>query len=216
RRVWHPYTEMSSYIAETDPLVVTRAEGSRLYDIDGRSYLDANSSWWAALLGHNHPRLVAALDRQAEQLCHCALAGITHPEAALLAEELCHVAPKGLERVFFSDNGSTSVEVAVKIAVQFARQNGAPKRTRFVALEGTFHGETTGAASLDDVEIFRRPFAGILFDCVHVASPGDAGAYARAWSELERALAGAPDEIAAVVLEPRVQGAAGMRIYGAD
>jgi adenosylmethionine-8-amino-7-oxononanoate aminotransferase len=216
RRVWHPYTEMSSYIAETDPLVVARADGARLYDVDGRSYLDANSSWWAALLGHNHPRLVAALGRQAQQLCHCALAGITHPEAALLADELCRIAPKGLERAFFSDNGSTSVEVAVKIAVQFARQNGAPKRARFVALEGAFHGETVGASSLGGVEVFRRPFAGILFDCVHVASPGDSGAYARAFDELDRAVNAAPDEIAAVVLEPRVQGAAGMRIYGAD
>src|SRR5262249_44584773 len=149
-------------------------------------------------------------------MCHCALAGITHPEAALLAEELCAIAPRGLERVFFSDNGSTSVEVAVKIALQFARQNGAPKRTRFVALEGAFHGETLGAASLGGVEVFRRPFAGVLFDCLHLASPGDAGAYARAFDELERAMANAPDEIAAVVLEPRVQGAAGMRVYAAE
>jgi adenosylmethionine-8-amino-7-oxononanoate aminotransferase len=216
RRVWHPYTEMSSYIAETDPLVVARAEGPRLFDVDGRSYLDANSSWWSALLGHNHPRLVAALGRQAQTLCHVALAGITHPEAALLADEICAIAPKGLERVFFSDNGSTSVEVAVKLAVQFARQNGAPKRTRFVALEGAFHGETTGASSLGGVEVFRRPFAGILFDCVHVASPGDPAAYARAFEDLGRAVGSAPDEIAAVVLEPRVQGAAGMRMYGAE
>jgi adenosylmethionine---8-amino-7-oxononanoate aminotransferase len=216
RRVWHPYTEMGSYIAETDPLVVERAAGPRLYDVDGRAYLDANSSWWVASLGHNHPRLVAALVRQAERMCHCALAGITHPEAALLADELVTTAPRGLERVFFSDNGSTSIEVAVKIAVQFAAQNGAPRRSRFVALEGAFHGETVGAASLGGVEVFRRPFAGILFDCVHVASPADRDAYARALDDLGRALAGAADEIAAVVLEPRVQGAAGMRIYGAD
>jgi adenosylmethionine-8-amino-7-oxononanoate aminotransferase len=216
RRVWHPYTEMGSYIAGTDPLVIARAEGSRLFDVDGRSYLDANSSWWVASLGHNHPRLVAALRRQSEELCHCALAGITHPEAALLADELCSIAPPGLERVFYSDNGSTSVEVAVKIAVQFAVQNGAPRRRRFVALEGAFHGETVGAASLGGVEVFRRPFAGILFDCVHVEPPADDAAYARAFDDLDRAVGAAPDEIAAVVLEPRVQGTAGMRIYGAD
>jgi adenosylmethionine-8-amino-7-oxononanoate aminotransferase len=216
RRVWHPYTEMGSYIAKTDPLVVDRAAGPRLYDVDGRSYLDANSSWWVATLGHNHPRLVAALARQAERLCHCALAGITHSEAALLADELVQIAPPGLERVFFSDNGSTSIEVAVKIAVQFAAQNGAPRRSRFVALEGAFHGESVGAASLGGVEVFRRPFADILFDCVHVASPADRDAYARALEDLGRALAGAADEIAAVVLEPRVQGTAGMRIYDAD
>jgi adenosylmethionine---8-amino-7-oxononanoate aminotransferase len=214
RRVWHPYTEMGSYIAETDPLVIARAEGARLFDVDGRSFLDANSSWWVCALGHRHPRLVEALRRQAEQLCHCSLAGITHPEAAHLAEELCAIAPRGLERAFFSDNGSTSVEVAIKLAVQFAAQNGAPKRRRFIALEGAFHGETVGATSLGGVEVFRRPFAGIVFDCVHVAPPGDGESYARAFEAIDRALRAAPDEIAAVVLEPRVQGAAGMRIYG--
>jgi adenosylmethionine-8-amino-7-oxononanoate aminotransferase len=213
RRVWHPYTEMGSYIAETEPLVIARGEGSRLFDVDGRSFLDANSSWWVAALGHNHPRLVAALRRQTEALCHCSLAGITHPEAAHLAEELCQIAPRGLERVFFSDNGSTAVEVAIKLAVQFAAQNGARARNRFVALEGAFHGETVGVTSLGGVEVFRRPFAGILFDCVHVPSPADEGAYGRAFESIDRALAAAPDEIAAVVLEPRVQGAAGMRMY---
>ncbi|HMI83955.1 MAG TPA: adenosylmethionine--8-amino-7-oxononanoate transaminase [Polyangiaceae bacterium] len=213
RRVWHPSTEMGSYIAQTNPLVVARAAGSRLFDIDGRSFLDANSSWWVCTLGHGHPRLVAALRRQAEELCHCSLAGIAHPEAAHLAEELCAVAPSGLARVFFSDNGSTSVEVAIKLAVQFAAQNGAPKRRRFLALEGAFHGETVGATSLGGVEVFRRPFAGIVFDCVHVAPPASGEAYARAFEALDRALRTASDEIAAVVLEPRVQGAAGMRIY---
>jgi adenosylmethionine-8-amino-7-oxononanoate aminotransferase len=213
KRIWHPYTEMSSYIATTDPLVVVRGEGARLFDADGRSFIDANSSWWVASLGHNHPRLVSALRRQTEALCHCSLAGITHPEAAQLAEELCAIAPPGLERVFFSDNGSTAVEVAIKLAVQFAVQNGAPKRRRFVALEGAFHGETVGVTSLGGVEVFRRPFAGILFDCVHVPPPADGPAYERAFQTLDRVLGAAPEEIAAVVLEPRVQGAAGMRIY---
>jgi len=213
RRVWHPYTEMGDYIAHGDPLVIARAEGARLFDVDGRAYLDANSSWWVATLGHNHPRLVAALKRQADRLCHCSLAGIIHPEAALLAEELCAVAPAGLERVFFSDNGSTAVEVAVKLAVQFAAQNGAPRRTRFVALDGAFHGETVGATSLGGVPVFRRPFAGILFDCVHVPAPADGAAYLRAFEELAKVMAQAADEIAAVVLEPRLQGAGGMRIY---
>ena len=216
RRVWHPYTEMGSYISETDPIVVARARGPRLFDVDGRSYLDANSSWWVSTLGHNHPRLVAALARQAETLCHCALAGITHPEAALLADELCRVAPPGLERVFFSDNGSTSVEVAIKMALQFAEQNGAPRRRRFVAMEGAFHGETLGAASLGGVEVFRRSFSDVLFDCIRVPWPADGEAYGRAFEALERALAGSPDEIAAVVLEPCLQGAAGMRVYPAE
>jgi adenosylmethionine-8-amino-7-oxononanoate aminotransferase len=211
--VWHPYTEMGSYIARTDPLVIARAEGSRLFDVDGQSYLDANSSWWVATLGHNHPRLVQALTRQAETMCHCALAGITHPEAAQLADELCRVAPPGLTRVFFSDNGSTAVEVAIKMAVQLAVQTGRPRRNRFLTLESAFHGETVGASSLGGVEVFRRPFAGILFDCLRIEPPSTTARYARAFEELGRAVENGADQIAAVVLEPRVQGAAGMRIY---
>jgi adenosylmethionine-8-amino-7-oxononanoate aminotransferase len=213
RHVWHPYTEMSEYIATGDPLVIARASGSRLFDLDGTAYIDANSSWWVASLGHDHPRLLAALERQAREMSHVALAGITHPGVALLAEELCKVAPSGLTRVFFSDNGSTSVEVAVKMAVQLAVQTGRPRRKRFVTLEAAFHGETVGATSLGGVEVFRRPFAGILFDCVRVAPPSEADGYARAFDDLTRAIEHAPDEIAGVVLEPRVQGAAGMRIY---
>jgi adenosylmethionine-8-amino-7-oxononanoate aminotransferase len=213
RRVWHPYTQMAQYMAETDPFVIVRAAGARLHDADGRSYIDGNSSWWVSALGHNHPRLVAALAAQARDLCHCSLAGTIHPQAALLAEELCNVAPRGLDRVFFSDNGSTAVEVAVKMAVQLAVQNGAPRRNRLLALGGAFHGETVGAASIGGIDVFRRPFAGILFDCIRVPSPADPGAYDRAFENLGRAVRTAADEIAAVVIEPVVQGASGMRIY---
>ena len=216
RYVWHPYTEMGSYVRDYEPLVIVRAEGSRLFDADGRSYIDSNSSWWVASLGHNHPRLVAALKRQAEELAHCALAGITHPQAAFLAKELVEVAPPGLSRVFFSDNGSTAVEAAIKMAAQFFAQNGEPRRKRFVALEGAFHGETVGVASLGGVEVFRKPFAGLLFDCIHVPSPADANAYEQAFDALTRAVKNAASEIAAIVLEPLVQGASGMRIYDAD
>jgi len=107
---------MSRYRETVDPLVVVRAEGSRLFDADGSSYIDANASWWTSTLGHNHPKLVEALQRQAEKVCHTALAGITHPYVTSLAERICGVAPQGLEHVFFSDNGSTAVEVAMKLA----------------------------------------------------------------------------------------------------
>jgi adenosylmethionine-8-amino-7-oxononanoate aminotransferase len=213
RYVWHPYTPMQQYRDETDPLVIVRAEGARLHDADGRSYLDANSSWWVAALGHGHPRLVAALKRQADVLCHTALAGITHAPAVELAEALVGVAPSGLTHVFFSDDGSTAVEVAMKLALQYWAQNGRPARRRFLALEGAFHGETLGVTALGGVEVFRRPFAGVLLDCVHVSAPGDSVAYARAFEALERAVREGADSIAAVVLEPIVQGAAGMRLY---
>ncbi len=211
RFLWHPYTPMRDYLEHGRPLVIERAEGARLYDIDGKQYLDGNSSWWAALLGHGHPRLRAALHRQADQLCHTSLAGVTHEAAALLAEELVGAAPAGLDRVFYSDDGSTAVEVAVKLALQFSSLEGRPERRRFVALDGAFHGETLGATALGGVEIFRRPFAGVLLDCIHVP-PCDDG-HARAFDALEQALASDPEHIAAVVLEPVVQGAAGMRIY---
>jgi len=216
RHLWHPYTPMGPYRDATDPLVIERAEGVTLHDVDGRAYLDANSSWWAATLGHNHPRLVAALREQAGRLCHTALAGITHEPAAHLAAELAAVAPEGLEHVFLSDNGSTAVEVAMKMALQYWQQNGRPARKRFVALEGAFHGETLGVTALGGVEVFRRPYAGVLLDCIHVPSPGDDAAQARAFDALAAELESRGDEIAAVVLEPLVQGASGMRIHAPE
>ncbi len=213
-RVWHPYTAMDDYVANVDPLVVARAKGAWLEDADGRRYLDGNSSWWVAGLGHGHPRLVRALAEQAATLAHCSLAGTTHEAGARLAEELCAIAPAGLTRVFYTDNGSTSIELAVKMAVQMWRQLGAPKKTRFVALDGAFHGDSVGAASLGGVEIFRRPFGGILFDCVRAPFP-DGDGYARAFEAMMRIVREKKDELAAVVVEPIVQGAAGMRVYDA-
>jgi adenosylmethionine-8-amino-7-oxononanoate aminotransferase len=214
RFVWHPYTPMDRYVESVDPLVVDRAEGALLFDADGRSYIDANSSWWVATLGHNHPRLVAALVRQALRLCHTSLAGVTHEGAALLAEELVAIAPPGLSRVFYSDDGSTAVEAAIKMAAQLWRNEGRPEKARFVALDGAFHGETVGAASLGGIEVFRRPFAGVLFDCLRVPAPGGGGdAHGPVFAALSELLATRGREIAAVVLEPLVQGASGMRIY---
>ena len=219
RRVWHPYTAMDDYAERVDPLVVVRAEGARLYDADGRSYLDANSSWWVAALGHGHPRLVAALERQARAFPHVSLAGVTHAPAAELAEALCKVAPgaggpRELAHVFYSDDGSTAVEVALKLALQYWAQNGRPERRAFVALEGGFHGETLGCTAVGGVEVFRRPFAEALAQVFHVPSPGDP---ARSLDEALAALAGVlareAERVAALVLEPIVQGAAGMRIY---
>lgn len=210
RHVWHPYTPMQEYVSETNPLVLERASGSRLYDVDGRSYIDANSSWWSAVLGHDHPRLIAALSAQLASMPHVALAGITHESAAELAAALATRAPS-LPRVFYSDDGSTSIEVALKLAVQYWHQNGRPERTRFVALEGAFHGDTLGATALGGVEVFRRPFASVVLDCVHV--PPDPSGYELAFERLSHIVEREGDQIAAVVLEPIVQGAAGMRLY---
>jgi adenosylmethionine-8-amino-7-oxononanoate aminotransferase len=200
--------------AAKDPIVVTAARGSRLEDADGRSYLDGNSSWFVATLGHAHPRLVARVQKQVEELAHCAMAGITHEPGARLADALCRIAPSGLTRAFFTDDGSTAVEVAVKMAVQFWQQSGAPRKTRFVALDGAFHGDSIGAASLGGIEVFRRPFGAILFDCVHVPFP-DPDAHARAFEALARLVKDEGDRIAAVVVEPVVQASSGMHVYDA-
>ncbi|HMJ12255.1 MAG TPA: adenosylmethionine--8-amino-7-oxononanoate transaminase [Polyangiaceae bacterium] len=214
RHVWHPYTAMGPYLAHTEPLVIESARGARLFDRDGRSYLDGNSSWWTCVLGHGHPRIVAALHEQAERLCHTSLAGVTHEHAALLAEEIVQTAPAGLSRVFFSDDGSTAVEVALKLALQYWQQNGRAKRTRFLALDGAFHGETLGATALGGVEVFRRPFASVVLDCIHVPPAHDG--HERAFAALEQSVRDHADSLAAVVLEPMIQGAAGMRTYDAE
>jgi adenosylmethionine-8-amino-7-oxononanoate aminotransferase len=216
RRVWHPYTSMDDYAKHVDPIVVVRAEGAWLHDADGSAYLDANSSWWVASLGHNHPRLVAALEKQARENCHSALAGMTNPSAAELAEALCAVAPATLEHVFFSDDGSTAVEVALKLSVQYWAQNGRPERTRFAALDDGFHGETLGSTAIGGVELFRRPFRGVLAECFHLPSPGDPhGSLDRAVAALERLFEREADTIACLVVEPMVQGAAGMWMHDA-
>ncbi|WNG32739.1 adenosylmethionine--8-amino-7-oxononanoate transaminase [Archangium minus] len=212
RHVWHPYTAMDEYIAKTDPLVVVRAEGPYLYDADGTRYLDANGSWWVSTLGHRHPRLVRALTEQAGSLPHTSLAGVTHEPAARLAQELVALAP-GLSRVFYSDNGSTAVEVAIKMAAQYWAQNGRPRRTRFITLSGAFHGETIGATSVGGVEVFRDVFGPLLFDVVHVPSPAEPAGWEHAFARVEATLREHPDEIAAVILEPLIQGAAGMQMY---
>src|SRR5690606_32709402 len=135
RAVWRPYTSSEDH-ERHEPLVIVGAEGASLIDADGRRYIDASGSWWCNNLGHAHPRLREALKRQADALMHCTFAGVTHEPAARLAEELLDVAPPGLARVFFSDNGSTSVEVALKMAFQYWQQNGRPERDRFLVLPG--------------------------------------------------------------------------------
>jgi len=215
-RVWHPYTEMSRYQRETEPLVVVRGRGSKLEDADGREILDGNASWWTATLGHNHPRLTKALETQMQKICHTALAGIAHPGASELAEEICAVAPPGLEHVFYSDNGSTSVEVAMKLALQYWAQNGRPRRVAFVALEEAFHGETLGVTALGGVDVFRDPFSKVLLECQHIPSPASEGGHEAALARLAEIFEADSDRIAALVVEPMVQGAAGMRMYSAD
>lgn len=213
-RVWHPYTQMQEYLEQTEPLVLESAQGSRFRDVDGRSYIDGNASWYCCALGHQHPRLVKALSAQAEKMCHVPLAGIAHEPSARLAEELCTVAPAGLSRVFYSDDGSTAVEVSLKLALQYWAQNGRPERTRFLALDGGYHGDTMGAVSVSGIEVFRRSFGNVLIDCLR--APTGADGYQQAFDVLGQLLSAHAGELAAVIVEPIAQGAVGMRIYPPD
>jgi adenosylmethionine-8-amino-7-oxononanoate aminotransferase len=210
-RVWHPYTPMDAW-QDADPIVVARARGALLEDVDGRTYLDGNASWWVAALGHGHPRLLRALAEQASTLAHCSLGGITHEPAARLAEDLIAIAPPNLTRVFYVDDGSTAVDAAIKMCAQGWRQLGRPEKRRFVALDGAFHGDTIGATSLGGVEVFRRPFGAVTFECVHAPSPAEA-TFEKAFGAMARLVREGASSIAAVFVEPVVQGSAGMRMY---
>jgi len=204
RHCWHPYTQHG---VEEQVLPVVRAEGALLGLADGRELVDGISSWWATLHGHGHPMLVGAMARQAAQLDHVLFAGATHEPAVALAERLVARAPGQLSRVFYSDDGSTAVEVALKMVLQAWVQREQPERRVFVALEGGYHGDTFGAMSVGDPEPFFRAYAPLLFESRRAAPNG--AAVAAALEELGPRAAG-------LIVEPLVQGAAGMCMYSVD
>jgi len=204
RHVWHPFTQAAT---EPAPIAIREARGSRLVMDDGAELVDGISSWWATLHGHGEPRLVEAAREQMSRLDHVLFAGATHEPAVALAEALARVTPEGLTRTFFSDDGSTSVEVALKIALQAHAQRDEPGRRVFVALEGGYHGDTFGAMSVGDPDPFFMPFAPFLFEVERV--PATAEAIVAALDELGERAAG-------VILEPRLQGAAGMQLHGEE
>ncbi|WP_295910395.1 adenosylmethionine--8-amino-7-oxononanoate transaminase [uncultured Xanthomonas sp.] len=225
--LWHPCTQMREH-PDTLPLVpIARGEGAWLIDHGGRRYLDAVSSWWTNLFGHGEPRIAAAIAAQATQLEQVMLAGFSHEPAVLLAEQLLALAPRQegrapLAKVFYADNGSAGVEVALKMAFHYFQNRGEPGRTRFVALENGYHGETIGALAVGDIPLYRRVYAPLLAEALFAPSP-DAYQAEPGQSARERADAAAdaladlfdrhPGEICAVILEPRLQCAGGMRMH---
>ena len=216
--LWHPFTQMARFDREPK-LVVARAEGNRLIDVDGREYVDGVASLWANVHGHSHPHIVEAIREQAGTLQHSTILGITHEPAIALGRRLLAHTPEGLTRVFFSENGASAVEVALKMAVQFWANEGHPDRNRIVSLDMAYHGDTLGAVSVGSEGAFRDVYAPLLFE-----PPRFANAYryrcGRCAAEpactdacvdtLEALLRERGDEIAAVIVEPRVQGAAGV------
>jgi adenosylmethionine---8-amino-7-oxononanoate aminotransferase len=211
--LWHPYTSMS------DPLtarLVTGADGVRLRLADGREVVDAMSSWWCAIHGYRHPDLDAALRKQAEQMSHVMFGGLTHEPAVRLGRRLVELTPPGLEHVFLADSGSVSVEVAIKMALQYQRGRGQERRTRLMALRGGYHGDTFGAMSVcDPVGGMHSMFTDVLTPQVFAPRPpagyeADIGRWAEEVGELADRHA---DELAAIIVEPVLQGAGGMHVY---
>jgi adenosylmethionine-8-amino-7-oxononanoate aminotransferase len=223
--LWHPYTQMKT---QRDPLAIVRGEGVYLYTQDGRRLLDGVSSWWVNIHGHSHPRLNQALADQAERLEHVIFAGATHPPAVDLAERLLGALPTGLARVFYSDNGSTAVEVAVKMAVQYWRNTSSgagPSRHRIIALHHAYHGDTVGAMSVSGDSVFTQPFAPLMFPVDRVHAPycyrcplglRRDTCHIECLGSLEDALRTRGSEIAAVLVEPMLQGAGGMIMWPAE
>jgi adenosylmethionine-8-amino-7-oxononanoate aminotransferase len=217
--IWHPFTQSAT---DPAPIRVVRAEGVYLYTDDGRRIIDGISSWWVNLHGHSHPAIAAAIANQAKQLDHVLLAGFTHEPAEELARKLSKILPPTLTEIFFSDNGSTSVEVALKMAVQYWKNVGQPKKSRIVALEHAYHGDTVGALSLSADTEFTAAFSSLRFsvDRVHTAycyrcpvGKHRATCDIECTKSLQQALESGHDEIAAVIVEPLLQGAGGMIVH---
>lgn len=202
RHVWHPFTQQQCWGEEDPVLVIERAEGCLLHDTDGNAYIDGVSSLWCNVHGHGHPALDHAVRRQLGRVAHSTMLGLTHGPAVELAQRLTAIAPPGLSRVFYSESGSTAVEIALKMAYQYWAQRGRRERTGFVCLQDAYHGDTLGAVSVGGIDLFHGLYRPLLFDA-HRTPAGD-GAH------LAELLARHGDTIAAVIVEPLVQGAAGM------
>ena len=207
--VWHPFTQHQT---AGDPLQVVRAEGTLLFDIEGKSYIDANSSWWVNVHGHGHPHLAEAVNKQFMELEHVVFAGVTHPKAVELSERITKVLPENFQRVFFSDNGSTSTEVALKMSFQYWF-NKDEDRKSVLAIEGAYHGDTFGAMSVGERDMFNRPFEPFFFDVDYLPFP-ESDKEAEILTKAEKLLS--TKTFASLILEPLVQGASGMRMYSSN
>lgn len=219
--LWHPCTQMKDH--EQLPLIpIRRGDGIWLEDFSGQRYLDAISSWWVNLFGHANPRINAAIKAQIDELEHVILAGFSHPPIIELSERLLALAPPGLSRCFYADNGSAAIEVALKMSFHYWQNTGRKNKTRFINLAGSYHGETLGALAVGDVALYKETYQPLLLTPITVPSPdayqrepGESKAdYARrAFAHMEAALEQHADEVCAVIIEPLVQCAGGMRMH---
>lgn len=219
--LWHPCTQMKDH--ESLPIIpIRRAQGLYLEDFEGNRYLDAISSWWTTLFGHCHPYINERIKQQVDTLEHVMLAGFSHQPVIELSERLVQLSPAGLDRVFYADNGSSSIEVALKMSLHYWRNTGQSQKNRFATISNGYHGETIGTMSVGDIALYTDTYKALLFDCFKAPSPDcyyredgqDWTSYSQQmFQPMKALLAEHHREIAAVILEPLVQGAAGMRMY---
>lgn len=207
--VWHPFTQ---HLTAGDPLEIVRANGSLLFDPRGKSYIDANSSWWVNVHGHGHPHIAKAMSDQFNTIDHVVFAGVTHAKAVELAERITSTLPDHFQKVFFSDNGSTAVEVALKMTFQYWF-NQDEERTRVLAIQGAYHGDTFGAMSVGQRGYFNKPFEHFFFDVDYLDFPNETN-QDQLLNEAETLFSSG--EFACMIVEPLVQGAAGMKMYSAE
>jgi adenosylmethionine-8-amino-7-oxononanoate aminotransferase len=219
--IWHPYTQMKD-CQTLPPILIEKAKGAKLYDGEGNFYYDTISSWWCKTFGHNHPRLKKALKKQLQFLEHTLFAGFTHRQAILLAEKLVSLTSPNLCKVFFSDNGSTSVEVALKMSFQYWHNIGEKRRKKFVCLDYAYHGDTWGAMSVSGISLFNEVFSSLFLPAYRISSPycyrcpfeeAYPACKIKCITPLERILREKKDEICAFIIEPLVLAAGGMIIY---
>lgn len=221
RYIWHPFTQMQEWENET-PVIIDKAKGVYLYDVHGNRYLDGFSSIWVNLHGHQKSGLDRAIRAQLKKVAHSTLLGLTNTSAIRLAKKLIAIAPPGLKKVFYSDNGSTAIEVALKIAFQYWQLKGKTQKTRFLSLINAYHGDTIGSVSVGGIDLFHRRFQPLLFQSFQVEAPycyrcflGKSYPECKiaCLDEVEKTLKSHHEEIAAAVVEPLIQGAAGMIMW---
>jgi adenosylmethionine-8-amino-7-oxononanoate aminotransferase len=219
--VWHPCTQMKDHAA-WPPIPIRRGHGVWLEDFDGNQYIDAVSSWWVNLFGHANPHINRAIKDQLDSLEHVILAGFTHEPVIRLSEKLVALTPEGLDHCAYADSGSAAVEIALKMSFHYWRNQGHGDKTRFISLSNSYHGETLGALSVGDVDLYKKTYAPLLLETLTVPSPdcydrdpGETWAdyTTRMFADMEKTLAEHAHEVCAVVVEPLVQCAGGMRMY---
>lgn len=224
--VWHPDTQHKQYEGENyKPTLIEKGEGIYVYDADGNKYIDAVASWWVNTLGHSVPRLNKVLTEQANKIEHILLADFTHKPAIELAERLIKLAGEPFSKVFYSDDGSTAVEVAIKMAYQYWYQKGQPQKKYFVSMTDSYHGDTLGSVSVGGIDIYKEVFNPLVFETLKVCAPycyrcpkgcKQNECNIECLKDVVKLFKERHDEIAAIIVEPLVQGAAGMRVYPAD